>query len=145
MAARRDEGPSFPPGTLPRETLEILWDRGRSSIRDVVDGMDSKLGSGVPYSTVASVLNKLCKAGFTTRSRILGTRKYLYSALVSREQLEKTSTMEAVQTVFEKSRNQREALSYLVGIVGEAGRQLLDDLRNLVEQRRREAKPKREP
>jgi predicted transcriptional regulator len=145
VAERRHEGPSFPPGTLPRETLEILWDYGKSSIRDVVDRMDGKLGSGVPYSTVASVLKRLCEAGFATRSRLQGTREHLYSALVSREQMERASTVDAVETVFAKSRSRREALSYLIGVVSQAGPQHVDDFRNAVEQRRREAKAKREP
>lgn len=136
---------SLPRGSLPRETLEILWDRGKNSIRDVVDEMEGKLGSSVPYSTIASVLKKLCKAGFATRSRIPGTREYLYSAVISREQLDKASAVEAVHTVFEKSRNQREALSYLVGIVSQAGREVVDDFRNAVEQKRQGAKVKREP
>ena len=143
MAEHRSEGRSFPPGTLPRETLELLWDYGESSIRDVVDRMDSKLGSVVPYSTVASVLKRLCEASVATRSRLPGTREYLYSALVTREQMERASTLEAVQTVFQKSRNQREALSYLVGVVSQAGRQHVDDFRNAVDKKRREAK--REP
>jgi predicted transcriptional regulator len=142
MAERRDRRPSLPSGTLLRVTLEMLWNHGRSSIRDVVERMENKLGSGVPYSTVASVLNKLCEAGFATRSQIQGAREYLYSALVSREQVEKAATMEAVQTVFERSRNQRLALSYLVEVVSQSDRRHLVELKKLVERRRREMKAK---
>lgn len=143
MAEHRRERRPFPPGTLLRETLELLWDYGESSIGDVVDRMDSKLGSAVPYSTVASVLKRLCEASVATRSRLPDTKEYLYSALVSREQMERASTLEAVQTLFQESRNQREALSYLVGVVSEGGRQHVDDFRNAVDKKRREAK--REP
>lgn len=143
MAELRDRNLSLPPGTLLRETLEMLWNHGSSSIRDLVDRMDSKLGSNVPYSTVASVLNKLCETGFATRVRVQGAKEHFYSALISREQVERASTTEAVRTIFERSRSQREALSYLVDVVSRAGCQPLDDFRDVVERKRREVKVKR--
>lgn len=142
---RHDHLSSLPLGTLRRATLEMLWNLGRSSIRDVVDRLDGKLGSAVPYNTVASALNALCTAGLATRVRIPGSREYLYSAQVSREQLEKAATMKAVQTVFERSRNPRSALSYLVDLVSEGDRRRLDDLNDVVEHKRREVKAKPGP
>jgi predicted transcriptional regulator len=141
----RDDGrTSLPPGTLLRAALEVLWNSNQSSIRDVVDGLESKLGSDVPYSTVASVLNKLCDTGFATRVRIPGAREYFYSALVSRDQMERTLTMEAVQTILTGARDSREALSYLVDIVGKADRRFLEGLGEVVDRRRQVVKAKRE-
>jgi predicted transcriptional regulator len=144
MAEHKSDSLFLPSHVLQRKALEALWEHGRSSIRDVVDWLDSKLHSEVPYNTVASALNTLCNSGFATRVRLSGAREYLYSALVSREQLEKASTQQAVQTVFEKSRNRREALSYLVEIVGESDSRRLDDLGKVVEHKRRVTKDKRE-
>jgi len=69
-----------------------------------------------------------------------GKREYLYSAEVSREQLEKAVTSKAVQVIFERSGNSRSALSYLVDLVGEGDRRLLDDFKDVVKRRRREGK-----
>lgn len=144
MIEGRDDGrSSLPPGTLLREALQTLWDLDRSSVREVVDRLERKLGSMVPYSTAASALNKLCELGLATRVRIQGARGYLYSALVSREQLEKASTREAVQTLLKEARNPREALSYLVEIVSQADGRLLEDLREAVEHKRQVVNPKR--
>ena len=136
-------GLSLAPGTHLREVLEMLWNSGRSSVRDVASGLDGKLGPSAAYSTVASALNRLCEAGLATRSRMPGAREYLYSALVSREQVEKAATVEAVQTVLKGARNPREALSYLVEIIGRVDRRLLDDLENTVERQRGGAKARR--
>jgi predicted transcriptional regulator len=134
---------SLAPGTHLREVLEMLWNSGKCSVRDVVAGLDGKLGSGAAYSTVASALNKLCDAGLATRSRMQGAREYLYSALISREQVEKAATVEAVHTVLKGARSPGEALSYLVEIIGHVDRRLLDDLKDSVERQRGAARPKR--
>jgi predicted transcriptional regulator len=137
---RHDRLSSLPLGNLQRAALEMLWNLGRSSIRDVADRLDGRLGSAVPYNTVASALNTLCSAGLATRVRMPGKREYLYSAEVSREQLEKAVTSKAVQVIFERSGNSRSALSYLVDLVGEGDRRLLDDFKDVVKRRRREGK-----
>ncbi|MGH9497574.1 MAG: BlaI/MecI/CopY family transcriptional regulator [Terriglobales bacterium] len=143
MGERRDGQPSLVElGTLQRAALEALWDGGTGSIRDVVDRLEGKLDRALPYNTVASALNALCGAGFATRVRIKGAREYLYSAQVSRDQLERAATTGAVKTIFERSRTTRSALSYLVELVGEGDRRLLDDFKDVVEQRRGVAKPK---
>lgn len=137
---RHDQLSSLPLGNLQRAALGMLWNLGRSSIRDVADRLDGRLGSAVPYNTVASALNALCSAGLATRVRMPGKREYFYSAQVSREQLEKAATMKAVQTIFERSRSPRSALSYLVDLVSEGDRRLLGDLKDVVKQKRRMAR-----
>jgi predicted transcriptional regulator len=142
MRERKDDRlSSLPLGSLQRASLETLWSSGQSSIRDVVERLDSELHS-VPYNTVASALNALCAAGLATRVRIQGAREYLYSAQVSREQLEKAATTQAVRIIFERSRSPRSALAYLVDLVSECKRPSLNELGEMVEQRRREAKSK---
>ena len=136
---------SLPSSRLLRAALELLWNSDRSSIRDVVDGLEGRLGKDVPYSTVASVLNKLCETGFATRIRMQGAREYFYLAVVSRDQLERTATTEAVQTILQGARDPREALSFLVDIVSKADRRFLEGLEEVVERRRRAVTAKREP
>lgn len=140
---RHDRLSSLPLGTLQRAALEMLWNLGRSSIRDVADRLDGSLGSAVPYNTVASALNALCSLGLATRVRMLGKREYFYSAEVSREQLEKAVTTKAVQTIFERSRSPKSALSYLVDLVSEGDQRLLDNLKDVVKQKRRMARAER--
>lgn len=139
---RHDQWSSLPLGDLQHAALEMLWSLGRSSIRGVADRLEDRLGSTVPYNTVASALNALCAAGLATRVRIQGARQYLYSAQVSREHLEKAAATQAVQIIFERSRSPRGALAYLVDLVSEGERPSLDKLCEMVERKRREAKAK---
>lgn len=142
---RRDKRLSLPSHALQRKTLEMLWERDRSSIRDIADRLESNLGSGVPYNTVASVLNTLCRLGFATRVRMQGRREYLYSALVSREQQEKAVTRDAVRSLLDGTGSSRKALSYLVDIVSQSGSGRLKDLDEAVAEGRRAAKIKGKP
>ena len=134
---------SLPPGTLQREALEMLWDAGQSSTLEVADRLSSKLGVDLNYNTVSSALNGLCNMGVATRVRVPTARAYRYSACVSREQLEKAATVEAVQVVFKESGNSRLALSYLVDIIKKTDSRLLDDLKGVVKQKQRVTKLKR--
>jgi len=140
---RREERLALPAGTLQREVLEMLWTSGESRVWDVVDKLGSKLGLDLHYNTVSSTLNNLCSMGLANRVRLPGAKAYLYSARLSREQLEKAAAMEAVQTVFEGSRSSRLALSYLVDIIRKTDSRLLDDLEGMVEQKQRVLKTQR--
>ncbi|MBZ5573103.1 MAG: BlaI/MecI/CopY family transcriptional regulator [Acidobacteriia bacterium] len=143
MEPRRDERLGLPPGALQREVLEFLWSAGECSVWDVVDRLGTKLGLDLHYNTVSSTLNNLCSMGLAHRVRASGARAYLYSARLSREQLEKAATTEAVRTVFEGSRNSRLALSYLVDIIKKADSRLLDDVEGVIKLKRRALRAKR--
>ncbi len=48
-------------GELQREILELLWQRGEASVRELLEGLQRERAPA--YTTVLSVLQKLEKAG----------------------------------------------------------------------------------
>jgi len=68
-------------GDLERSVMEQLWDHpDGSSVRDVLEGLDS----GLAYTTVMTVLDRLAKKGVVTRER--DGRAWRYRPSASREE-----------------------------------------------------------
>jgi BlaI family penicillinase repressor len=64
--------------------MQVLWDRGISSIRQVTDLVFPK-GSAVHYATVQKQLERLESKGFVSRDRSLYVHRF--SAAVPRDEL----------------------------------------------------------
>lgn len=68
-------------GPLETKVMEIIWQNGQMSVRDVAEAMKSE---GEPaYTTVMTIMNRLVEKGFL--ERVTSGRAYLYTAKVSRE------------------------------------------------------------
>ena len=65
------------------EVLKVLWTRGPSSVREVLDELHDS-GRQLAYNTVQTVLGRLVDKGFATRSA--RGRGHTYRSRVSREQ-----------------------------------------------------------
>ena len=78
MARRTESLPE--PSDLELQVLSVLWERGPSSVREVMDAMPD--GKERAYTTVLTVLQGLEKKGLA-RHRRRG-RQYLYSAVATR-------------------------------------------------------------
>lgn len=83
-------------GQLQRAVLQVLWDRGESSVQDVVD----RLASSRPlaYTTILTTLQNLEKAGWVTHTR--RGRAYAYSPTRTRLQAGSSSLRSFVKRVF---------------------------------------------
>ena len=84
-----------------RSILEVLWDKGEASVREVTDEL-SKYKS-VAYTTVLTMFNTLSKKGFVTH-RSEG-RAFIYSAAITREQARKRALDHLLQQFFDGSPN----------------------------------------
>lgn len=84
-----------------RAILEVLWDKGDASVREVTDEL-SKYKS-VAYTTVLTMFNTLSKKGFVTH-RPEG-RAFIYSAAITREQARKRALEHLLQQFFDGSPN----------------------------------------
>jgi predicted transcriptional regulator len=80
---------------LELELMQVLWDRGESPVRDVMEALPERR---LAYTTVATVLKVLEKKRFVSSHK--GERTHLYTALVSREAYEKKSVHHLVDKVF---------------------------------------------
>jgi predicted transcriptional regulator len=119
-------------GPLEQRLLEALWARGTATVRDLVECGCEDLA----YTTVMTTLDRLFKKGLLTRTE--EGRAFRYVPRFSREELHRETAGHAFRQLLDASPASTLPLSFLVEILGERDAQLLDDLRKLVERKRRE-------
>lgn len=119
-------------GPLEESVLEALWQRGPATVRELLEGGYNDLA----YTTVMTTLDRLFKKGVLTREA--EGRAFRYAPRFSREELHREAVGEAVRQMLDASPASSLPLSYLVEILSQRDAQLLDDLRQLVENKRRE-------
>jgi predicted transcriptional regulator len=125
-------GASQPLGPLEERMLEALWTRGTATVRELVeDGYDD-----LAYTTVMTTLDRLFKKGLLERSE--EGRAFRYAPRCSREELHREAAGHAFRQLLDTAPASALPLSYLVEILSERDQQLLEDLRKLVERKRRE-------
>src|ERR1022692_978403 len=83
MRLFKDRAPVHQPlGPLEVTVMEILWARGESNVRDVVD----RLGRPLAYTTVMTTLDRLYKKGLLARRK--SDRAFIYSPTLNHEEWE---------------------------------------------------------
>jgi predicted transcriptional regulator len=126
---RQKDSPQ-PLGPLEVAVMDIVWERGESAVRDVMD----RLLRPLAYTTVMTTLDRLFKKGLLTRRK--SERAFLYTARLSRAAWEQERAGEFVAGLL----TARESLiSCLVDAVGHDER-LLDELERKIRERRQELK-----
>jgi BlaI family transcriptional regulator, penicillinase repressor len=123
-------------GPLEERLLEALWERGHATVRDLVssDGPCQDLA----YTTVMTTLDRLFKKNLLSREA--EGRAFRYAPRFTREELHREVAGEAFRQLMDASPASSLPLSYLVEILTERDAQLLDDLREVVEAKRRQLK-----
>jgi predicted transcriptional regulator len=119
-------------GPLEQRMLDVLWARGPATVRELIESSCEDLA----YTTVMTTLDRLFKKGLLTRSE--EGRAFLYAPRFSREELQREAAGNALRQLLDASPASSLPLSFLVEILGERDAGLLDDLRTLVECKRRE-------
>jgi predicted transcriptional regulator len=119
-------------GPLEQRMLDTLWARGNATVRELVEEGCQDLA----YTTVMTTLDRLFKKNLLARTE--EGRAFRYTPRVSREELHREVAGQALRQLLDASPSSSLPLSFLVEILGERDAQLLDDLRKLVERKRRE-------
>jgi|SRR5277367_2281920 len=125
-------GSSSQIGPLEERLLAALWERGSATVRELVDAGCSDLA----YTTVMTTLDRLFKKNLLSREA--EGRAFRYVPRLTREEMHREVAGEAFRQFLDASPASSLPLSYLVEILTERDAQLLDDLRLLVETKRRE-------
>lgn len=81
--------------------LEVLWDKGEASVRDVADELSKHKPAA--YTTVLTMLNVLNKKGFVSH-RAEG-RAFIYRAAITRESARKQALDHLLLQFFDGSPN----------------------------------------
>jgi BlaI family transcriptional regulator, penicillinase repressor len=119
-------------GPLEERLLEALWRRGDGTVREVVDDGCQDLA----YTTVMTTLDRLFKKNLLSREA--EGRAFRYRARFTREELHREVAGEAFRQLLDACPSSSLPLSYLVEVLTERDGQLLDDLRKVVEAKRRQ-------
>jgi predicted transcriptional regulator len=120
--------------------MEVLWDAGRSTVRDVV----GRLNNGLAYTTVMTTLDRLFKKRLLDRER--ADRAFVYFPVVSSQEWERKRAGDLVAGFLAGVEPSRELLlSSLVDAVGQHDLQLLEELEEKIRQKRRELAEAEEP
>jgi predicted transcriptional regulator len=117
---------------LEERLLDALWQRGHATVRDLIDDACQDLA----YTTVMTTLDRLFKKNLLSREA--EGRAFRYAPRFTREELHREVAGEAFRQLLDASPASSLPLSYLVEILTERDAQLLDDLRQVVEAKRRE-------
>ena len=118
---------------LPRPTdaelgiLNVLWERGPSTVRDVHEALYRDEGAG--YTTALKLLQIMHAKGLVLRDD--SERAHVFRAAVSRERTQKRFVAEMVQRVFNGSPSQ--LVLQALGGRAKATREELDEIRALLD------------
>ncbi|HWF10940.1 MAG TPA: BlaI/MecI/CopY family transcriptional regulator [Bryobacteraceae bacterium] len=64
--------------------MEVLWEKGPASVAEVADALPKKLG--LAYNTVLTTLRIMEEKGYVRHTSPKDSRKFVYSAVVTRQQ-----------------------------------------------------------
>jgi predicted transcriptional regulator len=119
-------------GPLEERLLQALWARGNTTVRELLEDGYHDLA----YTTVMTTLDRLFKKNLLSRQ--VEGRAFRYAPRLSREEFHREITGQAFRQLLNASPASSLPLSYLVEILTERDARLLDDLRQLVENKRRQ-------
>jgi predicted transcriptional regulator len=140
MGLFKDRNASQPLGPLEITVMEILWTRGESNVREVVDHLNRPLA----YTTVMTTLDRLFKKGLLARRK--SDRAFLYSPALNRTEWERKRAGDFVAGFLSADEPSRDLLiSCLVEAVGGHDEALLDELEKKIKLRRKDLSRRPKP
>lgn len=120
-------------GHLERQTLEEVWRRGETSVREIFLSFEKRIA----YTTLMTTLDRLYKKRLLSRRK--DGRAFLYSAIVTSEELEQSIAEDIVNGLLgQNSQGIEPILACIVDTVSDNDRELLNELDRLIKQKRRD-------
>jgi predicted transcriptional regulator len=130
MTARRKHSLADLLGPLESEVMDIVWDRGDVSVRDVHEAIQES--HPIAYTTVMTTLGRLADKGLLKRADDQPAHRY--SVLVTREQYARSTVKSVVDWLV--SHFPDPAVAYFVDRVEEEDEQVITRLREAIEHRK---------
>jgi predicted transcriptional regulator len=133
LARRTREDSYISLGRLELSLMQILWSRGESNVREVVNVLDRPLA----YTTVMTTLDRLYKKGLLDRHK--QDRAFIYFPRFTRQEWERRRAGSLVASFLTGPQPSRELLlSSFLDAVGEHDELLLDELEKKIRIKRKE-------
>ncbi len=131
---------SSPLGPLEMTVMEILWSRGESNVRDVIQKLERPLA----YTTVMTTLDRLFKKGLLARRK--SERAFVYTPRLSRIAWEQKRAGDLVAGFLAGPQPSSDLLiSCFLDAVGQQDASVLDELERKIKMRRKELYAQRKP
>lgn len=131
MTARRKHSLSEVLGPLEAEIMDVVWDIGDVTVRDVHAALSTQ--RPIAYTTVMTTLGRLTDKGLLRR--IEAQPAHHYSALVSRDQYATSTVKSVVDWLLGHFPDP--AVAYFIDRVEEEDEDVIDRLRQAIDERRR--------
>ncbi len=120
-------------GDLEKSAMEQVWARGECTVRDLHESFGERLA----YTTLMTTLDRLHKKGLLDRRR--EGKAYVYSARLSREELEKTMVRDVIGALLEERKSDPSpVVACFVDAITNEDESLLAQLEEEVRKRRAE-------
>ena len=132
MAARRKHSLSEVLGPLEAEIMDVVWDSGDVTVRDVHQALSAN--RSIAYTTVMTTLGRLSDKGLLRR--IEDQPAHHYSAVVSREQYARSTVKSVVDWLLGHFPDP--AVAYFIDRVEKEDEDVIERLKEAIEERRRE-------
>jgi predicted transcriptional regulator len=97
-------------GPMERKILDILWERKEASARQITSILEQK-GERRAYSTIRTIINRLVEKRILSQRMDKKERMYLYTPLISKENLEKSIVHSVIGELLKKF--EKSTISYL--------------------------------
>lgn len=124
-------------GHLELSILEILWQRGESAVRDIVEMLNKGGDPPRAYTTAMTTLDRLYKKGILGRNKV--DRAFVYSPLLTKEEFERRRAQSLISGLLQDSSVSNGLLiSCLVDAVDRHEPGMLDELEEQIKKRRQE-------
>lgn len=130
-AARRRHTLSEVLGPLESEIMDVVWNLDVVTVRDVHGSLSER--RDIAYTTVMTTLGRLADKGFLRR--IQDQPAHRYTAVVTREQYAKTTVKSVVDWLVDHFPDP--AVAYFVDKVENEDEEVIDRLKEAIEQRKR--------
>lgn len=130
MTPRRKHSLADLLGPLESEVMDIVWDKGDVSVRDVHEALQAE--HPIAYTTVMTTLGRLADKGLLRRDDDQPAHRY--SVLVTREQYARSTVKSVVDWLV--SHFPDPAVAYFVDRVEEEDEEVITRLRKAIEHRK---------
>ena len=118
-------------GPLEAEVMEVTWDRGEVTVRDVHEALNES--RSVAYTTVMTTMGRLADKGLLRR--VEDQRAHRFTPLLTREQYADSTVKSVVDWLVSQFRDP--AVAYFLDRVEEEDEKVVEALKEAIDQRRR--------
>lgn len=117
-------------GTLEKDIMEVLWKRGESCVKDILDTFP--VDKNISYSAVITVTNRMTKKGLLKKRKV--GKAYFYKPIYDREEFFEIVSKKVVEGISEFSL--KSAMVHFVDYMSQMDSEKIEYFSKLIESKR---------